>query len=157
MTQQIKRTTRGLSRRTVLISALVALVLSIIMNGYFYSLEGARGLYVWHPLLALKVLLFMGLGPISLAIVALPLEKLAKKWAMRMVRWCSFIGSILVSVASIALLAFLIIVPRVGPLEPARLDLINPSQGIQSQEVQMEAGFSAGGVKDSATQSPEAE
>jgi hypothetical protein len=143
MTQEIEKTGEKPSRRTVLVSALVALVLSILANGYFYSLEGARGVYVWHPLLALKVLLFMGLGPISLAIVALPLEKLAKKLAMRVMRWLSFVGSILVGLISIAILAFLIVVPRTGSLEPARLNLINPSQGILAQGARSEAAFSA--------------
>jgi hypothetical protein len=99
----------------------------------------------------------MGLGPISFAIVALPLEKLAKKLAMRVMRWLSFIGSILVGLTSIVVLAFLIIVPRLGSLEPARLNLINPSQGIVAQPAQAKAAFSVGGTKDSATQSPEAE
>jgi len=107
---------------------------------------------VWHPILALKILLFMGLGPISLAIVALPLEKLSKKLAMRIVRWISFVSSILVVAISIALLAFLIVVPRMGSLEPAHLDLINPSRGIVTQGVQTQAAFSAGGAKDSAVQ-----
>jgi len=152
MTQHKQKTSEGLSRRTTLISALVALVFSILANGYFYSLEGAKGLYVWHPIVALKIVLFMGLGPISLAIVALPLEKLAQKLAMRVVRWLSFVSSIAVSIISIALVAFLIVVPRMGSLEPARLNLINPSKGIVAQGLQTQATFSTGGAKDPAVQ-----
>lgn len=145
MIQQPQKTSKQLSRRTVLFSALGALVLSILANGYFYSLEGARGLYVWHPIAALKILLFMGLGPISLAILALPLEKLAQKWIMRVLRWISCVGSILVSLVSIGMLAFLIVVPRLGSMDPVRLNLIDPSQGIVTQSMQSEAAFSAGG------------
>ncbi len=152
MTQHNQKTSEWLSRRKALVSALGALALSILANGYFYSLEGAKGLYVWHPIMALKIVLFMGLGPISLAIVALPLEKLAQKLAMRVVRWLSFAGSILVSITSIALLAFLIVVPRMGSLEPARLNLINPSKGIVAQGLQTQATFSTGGAKDRAVQ-----
>ncbi len=144
MTDKTNTGIRPLSRRAVLIAAIVALVLSAVMNGYFYSLQGARGFYVWYPILALKALLFMGLAPITLAILALPLEKLAKKWIMRALRLLSFVGSILVSLASIGLLAFLIVVPRLGSMEPARLDLVNPSQGIVAQSTQPEAAFTAG-------------
>lgn len=146
MTTNTDAGARHLSRRAVLVSALVALALSAVMNGYFYSLQGARGFYVWYPMLALKVLLFMGLVPISLAAVALPLEKLAQKWIMRALRWISLVGSILVGAISIALLAYLIVVPRLGSMEPARLDLIDPSQGIVAKSLQPEAAFSAGGT-----------
>ncbi len=144
MTDTINAGARQLSRRATLIAAVAALALSATMNGYFYSLQGAQGFYVWYPMLALKVLLFMGLAPITLAVLALPLEKLAQKWIMRALRWISFIGSILVSLASIGLLAFLIVVPRLGSMEPARLDLVNPSQGIVAQSAQPAAAFSAG-------------
>jgi len=144
MTDKTNAGARQLSRRAVLVAAIAALVLSAVMNGYFYSLQGARGFYVWYPMLALKALLFMGLAPITLAIIALPLEKLAKKWIMRALRWISLVGSILVSLASIGLLAFLIVVPRLGSMEPARLDLVNPSQGIVARSAQPEAAFSAG-------------
>ena len=110
---QKKIKTRGeLSRKTVLLWALIALVLSALTNGYHYSLEGAKGLYVWHPLIILKILLYMGLGPITIAILSLPLEKLAKKWPNITLRWASFVSSLLVSIVSITLFAFLIIVPR---------------------------------------------
>lgn len=143
MTRNTTKTSRGLSRRTVFISALVALALSILLNGYFYSLEGNRGLYTWHPIFLLKFLLFMGLGPISIAVLALPLEKLAKKLAMYIVRWLSFLGSIFVGLVSVGILAYVIIVPRLGSLEPARLNLIDPSRGFQPITAQTEAGFSA--------------
>lgn len=124
----------ALSRRTVFIAALIALVLCAGMNIYHYSLEGARGLYVWHPLFVLKAILYMGLVPISLAILGLPLEKLARKGAMKAMRWLSLSASILVSLISVALLAFLIIVPRTGHVEAAQLALIEPAKGIVLQE-----------------------
>jgi len=153
MTQQPQKTSKQLSRRTVLFAAIGALVLTILANGYFYSLEGAQGLYVWHPVVALKILLFMGLGPISLAILALPLEKLAQKWIMRVLRWISCVGSILVSLVSIGMLAFLIVVPRLGSMDPVRLNLVDPSQGIVTQSMQSEAAFSAGGDSTTGTAS----
>ncbi len=153
MTQHNQKTSGWLSRRTTLVSALGALALSILANGYFYSLEGARGLYVWHPIIALKIVLFMGLVPISIAIVALPLEKLAQKLAMRVVRWLSFVSSIIVSIISIALVAFLIVVPRTGSLEPARLKLVDPAKGIHALGTQpAEASFSAGTTNKGAAQ-----
>lgn len=144
MTDTTNSGARQLSRRAVLIAAIAALALSAVMNGYFYSLQGARGFYVWYPIFALRALLFMGLAPITLAIVALPLEKLAQKWIMGAMRWISFVCSVLVGVISIGLLAFLIVVPRLGSMEPARLDLVNPSRGIVAQSAQPEAAFSAG-------------
>ena len=142
MAQTISKKRRELSRKAVLLWALIALVLSAITNGYHYSLEGAKGLYVWHPLIILKILLYMGLGPITVAILSLPLEKLANKWPNIALRWISFIGSLLVSIVSIALLAFLIAVPRMGSLEPARLKLIDPSKGIFAQESYVAPSFS---------------
>ena len=156
MTQNTTKISRGLSRRTVFISALVALALSILLNGYFYSLEGNRGFYIWHPMFLLKFILFMGLGPISIAVLALPLEKLAKKLAMYIVRWLSFLSSIFVGIVSVGILAYVIIVPRLGSLEPARLDLIDPSKGFQPITAQTEASFSAGMTKDGATLAPAA-
>lgn len=152
MNQEGKKPGLVPARRTVFIAALVALALAIIMNAYHYSLEGARGLYVWHPLLVLKILLFIGLVPISIAIVSLPLEKLARKWPMLIMRWISMIASILVGAVSIAILAFLIIVPRIGSLEPARLSLIDPAKGIEAQGPQMTASFSASKTEKSAVQ-----
>ena len=142
MAQTISKKRREVSRKAVLLWALIALVLSAITNGYHYSLEGAKGLYVWHPLLILKILLYMGLGPITVAILSLPLEKLANKWPNIALRWISFIGSLLVSIVSIALLAFLIAVPRMSSLEPARLKLIDPSKGIFAQESYVAPSFS---------------
>ena len=142
MAQTISKKRRELSRKAVLLWALIALVLSAITNGYHYSLEGAKGLYVWHPLIILKILLYMGLGPITVAILSLPLEKLANKWPNIVLRWISFIGSLLVSIVSIALLAFLIAVPRMSSLEPARLKLIDPSKGIFVQESYVAPSFS---------------
>lgn len=152
MNQEGKKPGLAPARRTMFIAALVALVLAIVMNAYHYSLEGARGLYVWHPLLVLKILLFMGLVPISIAIVSLPLEKLARKWPMLVMRWISMAASILVGAVSIALLAFLIIVPRIGSLEAARLKLIDPAKGIQAQGTQLTASFSAGTTEKGAAQ-----
>ncbi|HQO46315.1 MAG TPA: hypothetical protein PKY65_07525, partial [Rectinema sp.] len=142
MAQTISKKRREVSRKAVLLWALIALVLSAITNGYHYSLEGAKGLYVWHPLIILKILLYMGLGPITVAILSLPLEKLAKRWPNIALRWISFIGSLLVSIVSIALLAFLIAVPRMSSLEPARLKLIDPSKGIFAQESYVAPSFS---------------
>jgi len=130
-----------LSRQRVLRWAVCALLLSIAMNAYHYSLEGARGLYIWHPLSILKILLYMGLAPITLGILSLPLEKLRTTMPRTLLRWASFISSIVVSIASIALLAFLIVVPRVGSLEPAQLNLIDPNKGIIAQEIPAQPAF----------------
>jgi len=120
------------ARRTMFLAALVALVLGIIMNSYHYSLEGARGLYVWHPLLALKILLFDGACADFDRDCVAAAGKAGKKWPMLVMRWISMAASILVGAISIALLAFLIIVPRIGSLEPARLELIDPAKGIHA-------------------------
>jgi len=135
----------ALTRHAVFVSAIVALALSVVMNIYFYSLEAARGLYVWHPILVFKLLLFMGLGPISFGILSLPAEKLAKKWLMKLLRWISFISSLLVSALSIGFLAFLILVPRMGSMEPAQLHLIDPKKGIVAYNAPTQAIFSASG------------
>ncbi|MCX8013433.1 MAG: metallophosphoesterase, partial [Rectinema sp.] len=127
------------SRRTVISAALAALILCVGMNAYHYSLEGARGLYVWHPLLILKMLLYMGLLPLSTAIIGLPLEKLAQKGPMKAMRWLSLVSSVLVGLISVFLLAFLIVVPRTGHIETARLTLINPAKGIIAREDSMPA------------------
>lgn len=146
MATHSKRVMGALTRRTVFIAAVVALVLSAAMNIYFYSLEAARGFYVWYPILVFKLLLYIGLGPISFAILALPAEKLTRKWLMQLIRWISFIGSVLVSVLSIGFLAFLILVPRMGSMEPARLNLVDPKEGIVAYTMPTQASFSASGT-----------
>lgn len=110
--------------------AIGALILSVLMNLYHFSLEGTGGLYTWHPILALKLLVVMGLGPLVVAVLYLVIKNRGPLWLASLFRWLSLIGSVLVSLASLALLAFLILVPRSGTLRVPPLSLIDPGKGL---------------------------
>ncbi|MGB4585935.1 MAG: metallophosphoesterase [Rectinemataceae bacterium] len=119
------------ARKRALIWALVALAACLAMNAYHYSLEGAKGLYVWNRTGMFRGLILMGFIPISVAILSLPLEKLRSKRASGIVRGLSIVLSALVILSSSGLTALLVAGPRMGNLEPARLELIDPSKGIE--------------------------
>jgi len=110
--------------------AIGALILSVLMNLYHFSLEGTGGLYTWHPILALKLLVVMGLGPLVVAVLYLVIKNRGPLWLASLFRWLSLISSVLVSLASLALLAFLILVPRSGTLRVPPLSLIDPGKGL---------------------------
>lgn len=113
-----------------MLSALVASVLSLVLNLYHFSLQGTGGLYIWHPLLILKVILFMGLVPLATALLYLLFFKRGPGGLRIVLRWFSLLVSALVSLVSVALLAYLIIVPRLGTLEIPALSLIDPAKGL---------------------------
>ncbi len=116
--------------------AIISLILSVVMNLYHFSLEGTGGLYTWHPLLVLKILVVMGLGPLVVAVLYLIFANRGPARLAILLRWLSLVGSTLVSLGSIALLAFLILVPRSGVLTVPPLSLIDPLKGliIQNRE-----------------------
>lgn len=118
------------SPKKILGFAIGALILSVLMNLYHFSLEGTGGLYTWHPILALKLLVVMGLGPLVVAVLYLVFANRGPAWFTALLRWLSLIGSALVSLGSIALLAFLILVPRIGTLTVPPLSLIDPGKGL---------------------------
>lgn len=116
--------------KRVFLGALAALALCAVMNGWHYSLEGARGFYVWWKTDILRMLLAMGLVPMTLAILALPLARLKSALPGKVMRGLSLAASSAVSLISIAILAFLIAGPRQGDIDPPKLTLIDPSKGI---------------------------
>ncbi len=122
-------TIRGL--RSTVLFALIAALLNLVLNLYHFSLQGTGGLYTWHPLLVLKIILFMGLGPLLCAVLYLLVVRQGPTWLRTGLRWLSLLVSGIVSLVSLALLAYLVFVPRMGNLETPRLSLINPSQGIE--------------------------
>ena len=137
-------TIRG--RRSTVLFALIAALLSLVLNLYHFSLQGTGGLYTWHPLLVLKIILFMGLGPLLCAILYLLVVRQGPTWLRQVLRWLSLLVSGIVSLVSLALLAYLILVPRMGNLETPRLSLINPSQGIEPLVHAAEAAPASPGV-----------
>lgn len=158
-------------RRRAFVWALAALAACLAMNAYHYSLEGAKGLYQWNRTGMFRGLILMGFIPLSVAILSLPLEKLKSKRASGIVRGLSIVLSALVILASSGLAALLVAGPRMGSLEPARLELIDPSKGIEprnadnaiqptpafqsgsaSAEDKSTPGTTAGSVADSATE-----
>ncbi|HPC71984.1 MAG TPA: metallophosphoesterase, partial [Treponema sp.] len=138
-------TIRGL-RGTVLF-ALIAALLNLVLNLYHFSLQGTGGLYTWHPLLVLRIILFMGLGPLLSAVLYLFVVRQGPTWLRAGLRWLSLLVSGVVSLVSLALLGYLILVPRLGNLETPRLSLINPSQGIEPLVHAAEASQASAGVK----------
>jgi UDP-2,3-diacylglucosamine pyrophosphatase LpxH len=128
-----------------IVFGLVALFLCAVMNGYHYSLEGARGLYLWNRTSLFRFIILMGLIPISVALISIPLDRLANKLASRITRGLAIVLSIMVSLASVGFLGLLVVGPRLGTVEPARLTLIDPSKGIVPQGVPTSASFSPGG------------
>jgi UDP-2,3-diacylglucosamine pyrophosphatase LpxH len=103
-------------------------------------------MYVWYNTALFQALIIMGLIPIGLAILTFPLEKLKGKLPSTILRWISIIASVLVTLVSVGLLAFLIIGPRTGDIEPAKLNLINPANPIIAQAASGEPTISSGGA-----------
>lgn len=144
MTNKTDRNRLAPAQRRALFWAAAAFVACLAMNIYHYSLQGARGLYVWHSLSLFRILILMGLIPGTLVFISFPLEKLGgKKTAARIVRGTALAAALLVILASLGISAFLFAGPRLGSLEPARLTLINPAEGI-SRRASSDAAFSAG-------------
>lgn len=133
----VPRNNRDLTsaRRRALVWSLAALASCLAMNAYHYSLEGAKGLYVWNQTGLFRALILMGFIPVGIVLLSLPLEKLASKKPARLFRGASIVLSFLVILASAGLFAFLFGGPRLGSLEPARLELIDPSKGITAARV----------------------
>ena len=135
-------------RKTALVWSLVALGACVVLNIYFYSLEGARGMYVWYNTALFQALIVMGLIPIGLVILTFPLEELKEKLPATILRWISIVASVLVTLVSVGLLAFLIVGPRLGDIEPAKLNLINPANPIVAQAALGEPTISSGKAND---------
>lgn len=131
------------TQRRVLIWSLAALGSCLAMNAYHYSLQGARGLYLWNRTGMFRSLILMGFIPIGIALLSFPLGKLANKRAAAVFRGAALVLSFLVTLASAGILALLVAGPRLGTLEPARLELINPVEGIAPRTAS-EASFQSG-------------
>src|SRR3989339_1570517 len=96
------------AQRRVLIWSLVALASCLAMNAYHYSLQGARGLYLWNRTGMFRSLILMGFIPISIALLSFPLGKLANKRAAAVFRGAALVLSFLVTLASAGILALLV-------------------------------------------------
>lgn len=131
------------AQKHALVWAIVALAACLGMNAYHYSLEGAKGLYIWNRTGMFRMLILMGFVPASLALLSFPLEKLKNKRAARLFRGTAIGASLLVTLASIGIFGFLVAGPRLGTLEPARLELISPADGIRPRQP-LETAFQSG-------------
>lgn len=127
-------------QRRALIWSLVALAACLAMNAYHYSLEGAKGLYVWNRTWLFRSLILMGFVPGSVALLSFPLEKLKSKRASKICRGAAIGLAVAVILLSTSLAAYLIAGPRMGSLEPARLTLISPADGIKPLAADKAAG-----------------
>lgn len=143
MSAQRKESYLSPAQKRALIWAIVALAACMAMNAYHYSLEGAKGLYVWNRTGLFRSLILMGFIPIGIALLSFPLEKLKDKGAARIFRGAAIVLSFLVTLVSAGLLALLVAGPRLGTLEPARLELISPAEGIAPRP-SAEAVFQSG-------------
>lgn len=151
-------------QRRALVWSLIALGACLAMNAYHYSLEGAKGLYVWNRTWLFRSLILMGFVPGSVALLSFPLEKLKSKRASKICRGAAIALAVLVILLSTTLAAYLVAGPRMGSLEPARLTLISPADGIkplaadaavggaQAGPAASQAAFSAGGAVGGAAQ-----
>jgi hypothetical protein len=119
------------ARRRALIWAFFTLIFCAAMNFYHYALQGARGLYLWDKTWLFRILILMGLVPLGLVALSLPLEKLRTKAPAKLLRGFSRIASFLVSLTSLGILAFLIVAPRMGSMRQAEISLVDPSRGIE--------------------------
>ena len=140
-------------QKRVLLWAIVALAACLVSNAYHYSLEGAKGLYVWNRTGMFRMLILMGFIPASVALISFPLEKLKGKVAARICRGMSISLSLFVIIVSVAILAVLVAGPRLGTLEPARLELISPADGITAQRLN-EASFKSGDQSGASAMAP---
>jgi hypothetical protein len=134
------------AQKRALLWGLAALALCLAMNVYHYSLQGARGLYVWNQTKLFRSLILMGFIPIGVALLSFPLDKLRSKTPAKIFRGSAIALSILVGIASLGILGFLVLGPRSGSLEQAHLVLVDPSKGI-GRVAPAEASFSSGGMK----------
>jgi predicted MPP superfamily phosphohydrolase len=131
MTAASKQGTISPAQKRVLIWSSVSLVLGLGMNIYFYSLEGAKGLYVWNQTGLFRTILLASFIPVSVAILSFPLEKLKTKVLSKIMRGISLALSVLVGLGAIGLTGFFIAKPRMGNLQQVRIALVNPGKGIQ--------------------------
>ncbi|HWR12864.1 MAG TPA: metallophosphoesterase [Rectinemataceae bacterium] len=143
------------AQKRVLLWAIVALAACLAMNGYHYSLEGAKGLYIWNNTGLFRFLLLMGFIPATVALLSFPLEKLKSKDASRIFRGASLVLSLVVILASLGIAALLVAGPRLGSLEPARLNLINPVDGITPRQP-INAAFQSGSAPAAPSVAPSA-
>lgn len=127
-------------QKRVVLWSFGALLLCLAMNAYHYSLEGAKGLYLWNRTGLFRSLILIAFIPGSLALLSFPLEKLKKKSASKIMRGVSLACSLIVALLSIGIFVFLFIGPRSGSVEPPRLTLINPAEGIQQSSLSLTAG-----------------
>jgi len=132
MTDTLNNGKLTLPQKRVLVYSAIALVVCLAMNIYHYSLEGAKGLYLWNRTGMFRALLLMGFIPGSIALLSFPLEKLKSKKVSRYARGTAIALSILVALASAGILALLVVGPRQGTVEPAKLQLIDPSKGLKT-------------------------
>ncbi len=132
MTDNLNQGKLTLPQKRVLIYSAISLVACLAMNIYHYSLEGAKGLYLWNRTGMFRTLLLMGCIPGSIALLSFPLEKLKSKKVARYTRGIAIALSILVSLASAGILGLLVVGPRQGTVEPAKLLLIDPSRGLKT-------------------------
>lgn len=133
------------SQRNALIWSLAAFVACAAMNIYHYSLEGAKGLYLWNRTGLFRFLIVMGLIPGGMTLVSFPLEKLKADIWSRIARGAAIAASVLVILASLGFLGKLIIEPRIGTIDPPKLTLVIPKNGI-SPVAASSPGFQAGGT-----------
>ena len=138
------------AQKRALLWGLAALLLCMVMNFYHYSLEGARGLYLWNRTSLFRSLIIMGFIPIGVAILSFPLDKLRSRTPAKLFRGSAIVLSILVGTASLGILGFLILGPRSGSLEPAKLVLVDPAKGF-GRVSPAAAAFSSGGTTGTGT------
>ena len=143
MASKLKEIRLNPAQKRALLWGLAALALCLIMNCYHYSLEGAKGLYVWNRTSLFRSLILMGFIPIGVALLSFPLDKLRSKIPARLFRGSAIVLSILVGAASMGILGFLVLGPRSGTLEPAKLVLVDPSKGI-GRVLPLPAAFTSG-------------
>lgn len=143
MTAEWKQGKISPAQKRVLIWSLVSLVLGLGMNIYFYSLEGAKGLYVWNQTGLFRSILLASFIPASAAILSFPLEKLKSKALSKIMRGTSLMLSLVVSLGAIGLTSFFIAKPRMGSLQNVRISLVNPGEGIQ-RNIRDSLSFSSG-------------
>lgn len=115
-------------RTRALAWSLAALAAGLGMNVYFYSLQGAKGLYLWNQTGLFRTLILAALIPLSVALLTLPLEKLASRIPAKLGRGLSLVLSFLVILGSLGLTGFFIAKPRMGELMQVRLTLVDPAK-----------------------------
>ncbi|MCX7026532.1 MAG: metallophosphoesterase [Spirochaetes bacterium] len=144
MPSKWKESRLNAAQKRALVWGLAAFILCLVMNAYHYSLQGAKGLYIWNRTGMFRAFILMGFVPIGIALLSFPLDKLKSKTPAKIFRGSAIVLSILVGAASLGILGFLFLGPRSGSLEQTRIVLVNPSKGISRVNLG-EAAFSAGG------------